>query len=801
MLAICKHLKDVRDRKKCAKLSDLGSGSAVGDDMVIDTLGDSEGMSALSAAQVESGSDRDVLGMELDQFGDILATELTARPPGTVTIEEVEDIDLELTRQWHYQRDFPDNKAGAPLHHGKTTFQHIHDEQILKQEEVLGPFQDNKEWELAKWLIKNVGHSAAKEFLKLLMLYLSSYRSLFVLNLREGTNWKCYEFEYEGNIPNNKDPSDMKMKKENLEMWFRDPLEIVLMWLPQVSLVTIFKDVMAYAPIQMFTDPEGQNQVFNEMWTGEWWWKIQEQLPPGVTIAPLILSSDKTLLSQFRGNKMAWPIYLTIGNIAKDTCRQLSSHAIILLGYLPVPKFDCYTKKLHSIMKYRLFHHCMTIMMKSIADALVCFVYPIFTVYIADYPEQCLVSCCMENCCPICKVRPDCRGSHDSKSFDKHDVAETLSYLKDHAAGKDVNMTYGGNVNDTFKAYGLRPIYPPFWASLPHSDIFMAFTPDLLHQLHKGVFKDHLVKWCTAIIGAIEVDKAFWSMPSHPGLCHFKNGILHVSQWTRTEHKEMEKVFLVLVAVHTCNEVILAVCEVIDFIYLISLQSQMSMTLSLLHDALDHFHDHKHIFIQLEARTQDHFNIPKIHSMEHYKDVICLFGSADGYNTEAPERLHINYTKDTYCAMNCKDYMQQMLWWLQHQEAVDCFTKYLEWARQMVCSSLIPLTAIIKIGEHNLAPPNESVRDSSSQLPVAIPALTSGAQQYHVSNVPPPDLQNVEAAVIVSPQGYHVMEFIPALQTFLHKHGVDKSFTPHSFDQFSLWCQVDFLLPDIPEVG
>ncbi|KAK0493964.1 hypothetical protein EDD18DRAFT_1355885 [Armillaria luteobubalina] len=448
MLAIHKHLKDVRDHKKHAKLSDLASGSAAGDDMVIDALGNSEGMSALSTAQVKSDSDKDVLGTELDQFGDILATEPTVRPPGTVTIEEVEDIDLELTCQWHYQWDFPDNKAGAPLHHGKTTFQHIRNKQILKQEEVLGPFQDDEEWELAKWLIKNMGHSAAEEFLKLPMISLCAqpqyktkqqlYNRINDLPQGEGTNWKCYEFEYEGNIPDNKDPSDMKMKKENLEMWFHNPLKIVC----ELISNPVFKDVMAYAPIQMFMDPEGQNQVFNEMWMDN-----------------------------------------TYYNIAKDTHHQLSLHAIILLGYLPIPKFDCYTKKLRSIMKYRLFHHCMTIMMKSIADAgctgvemvcadaLVCFVYPIFAVYIADYPEQCL----------------------------------------DHAAGKDVNTII---------------------QITTHLSTFLGITPDLLHQLHKGVFKDHLVKWCTAIIGAIEVDKAFWSMPSHPGLGHFKNGISHVSQWT-----------------------------------------------------------------------------------------------------------------------------------------------------------------------------------------------------------------------------------------------------------------------------
>jgi hypothetical protein len=37
---------------------------------------------------------------------------------------------------------------------------------------------------------------------------------------------------------------------------------------------------------------------------------------PGSTIIPIILSSDKTQLMVF-GNKMAYPVYLTIGNIPK----------------------------------------------------------------------------------------------------------------------------------------------------------------------------------------------------------------------------------------------------------------------------------------------------------------------------------------------------------------------------------------------------------------------------------------------------------------------------------------------------
>ncbi|KAJ7869584.1 hypothetical protein B0H14DRAFT_2346009, partial [Mycena olivaceomarginata] len=89
-----------------------------------------------------------------------------------------------------------------------------------------------------------------------------------------------------------------------------------------------------------------------------------------------------------------------------------------------------------------------------------------------------------------------------------------------------------------------------FWKDLPHCNIFACFTPDLLHQLYKGVFKEHITKWVTESLGGTEpanneeFDFRVRVMPNHPGLRHFKLGISVVSQWTRNELKYMEKIFL-----------------------------------------------------------------------------------------------------------------------------------------------------------------------------------------------------------------------------------------------------------------
>lgn len=40
-------------------------------------------------------------------------------------------------------------------------------------------------------------------------------------------------------------------------------------------------------------------------------------------------------------------------------------------------------------------------------------------------------------------------------------------------------------------------IWQPFTAGFPRADIHELLSPDLLHQVIKGTFKDHIVAWVT----------------------------------------------------------------------------------------------------------------------------------------------------------------------------------------------------------------------------------------------------------------------------------------------------------------
>ncbi|EMD33212.1 hypothetical protein CERSUDRAFT_57388 [Gelatoporia subvermispora B] len=646
--------------------------------------------------------------------------------------------------------------------------------------------------ELARWMVKNIGHTQSEEFLKLPIVQSRMQPSFRNKNQlfkavdslpSSGASWTCEEVTVTGDLMGDGD----EPQTESVEIWFRDPLECVQELLNN----PMFEEHMSYAPRKQYADAEGETRVIDEMASSDWWWQIQERLPAGATVAPVILSSDKTKLSQFRGDKSAHPVYLTLGNIAKDIRRKVSAHATILVGYLPVAKLDCFSDKARSVARYRLFHHCMSLMFRKLAEAgrkgvhmtcldgLIRWIWPIIAAYITDFPEQCLVACCMENRCPICKVPADARGS--GKSFSQRNQNETLQLLRDLESGSTDPATRA-----QFTEFGLRRVYPPFWHNLPHCNVALWFTPDLLHQLHKGVFKDHLVKWCTALIGEKELDARFHAMPDVMDMRHFGNGISGVSQWTGHEHKEMEQIFLGIMMGYEDERMVQTTRAVLDFIYLSSLQSHTEKTLDSLAAALHEFHTYKDVFIELGTRSQSHFNIPKIHSMIHYVSMIRLFGSADGFNTESPERLHIDYAKDAYHASNRRDYIIQMVTWLHRQETIDWFSLYLEWRSLQQAA---PATASSD-SEHP-----EGVNVTSSEKPAA---KGRKCAHYPFATKAPRGFRHMEATRIVVE--HHAPRFLDGVRSFLHSQSIT-GWNPREFDVFEMYHRLVVRLPKIPATG
>ncbi|KAG2362678.1 hypothetical protein BDR07DRAFT_1451034 [Suillus spraguei] len=571
-----------------------------------------------------------------------------------------------------------------------------------------------------------------------------------VNNLPHGPGWSCRKVTVWGNL----EDDDRVPLQENVELWSRDPVECV----KELIGNPLFKADMAYSPARAYVDRAGQHRVIDKMWTADWWGETQKALPKGATMS-------------------AWPVYMSIGNIAKAKRCQASAQATIIIGYLPAGKLDCFTPNAHSLAGYRLFHHCMALLLHPLiaagqdgaemvcADSQIRCVHLILAAYVTDFPEQCLVSCCKKNCCPKCLVAGNERG--DGLNSVMHDPELTKKILE---------RCKNGQHPPEFEENGLRAVYKPFWADMPHCNIFLTFTPNILHQLHKGVFKDHLVKWYVNIVGEEEMDACFKAMPDYPGLCHFKKGILAVKQWMGSEHKEMQRVFIGLLTGAVPSRV------------LVVLRIHTMDTLEALQTALAVFHTNKDVLKELAI--QEHFNIPKLHQLTHYVDSITLLGAADGFNTELPKRLHIDFTKNAYHASNKWDYKEQMALWLQQQEAVFLRGAYLHWESQQ------PLFA--GGTEHHSFGPDSDSDSESEDTDSPITTLSSqfataeGVVVTHIlAKVPAHPHQMV--AKIVTAHG--AINFLTTLQTFLHKNHPHTTIVPSLHNHFDVYRQVVIIAP------
>jgi hypothetical protein len=424
---------------------------------------------------------------------------------------------------------------------------------------------------------------------------------------------------------------------------------------------------------------------------------VLEDQKPGATIVPILLSSDRTQVTQF-GSKTAYPVYLTIGNLPKDIRRKPSHRGQILLAYLPTTKLKHVTNAAaRRRMLHNLFHSCLKKVLQPLEDigvdgiamvdgkGVLRRVHPILAIFIGDYPEQVLVACIKSRRCPKCTVEPDKLGDYPTRASrrDLNLVRDALS--KD----QDDHSVYA----DACHLAGIKPVFYPFWKELPYLNVFQSITPDILHQLHQGVFR-HAVSWIMRAYGAAEIDAHYERLIPNHHVRIFSDGISKLSRVTGKEHDQICRVLLGVIADLSLPNgleparLIRAIRGLLDFIYLSQLPVHSTRTLDQLDEALGAFHSNKAIFIDLGIR--EHFNIPKLHACTHYASSIRIYGTTDNYNTQATERLHIELAKDAYRATNKKQEYPQMTTWLERREKILQHEEYLSWRR---CNAMHPTSA------------------------------------------------------------------------------------------------------------
>jgi hypothetical protein len=274
--------------------------------------------------------------------------------------------------------------------------------------------------------------------------------------------------------------------------------------------------------------------------------------------------------------------------------------------------------------------------------------HTIFSLYIADYPEQILVVGVPKGDCPVCPAKQN-ELDNDDEDDDDVDIRDMDAVLDALALVDDPDP---GVYKAACKNVGIKPIIGMFYQYLPYAHIFKAIAPDILHQLYQGVIK-HILGWIKTAFDPAEINARCRRLPPNHHIRLFMTGITSLSRLTGQEHGDICRILLgLIVDLPLANglssgRLVSAVRAILDCLYLAQYPLHSTSTLQLFQNAIDRFEEAKQVFVDLGIRQ--HFNINKFHFLKrHYIPAVKLYGTTDNYNTEYTERLHCDLAKDAY---------------------------------------------------------------------------------------------------------------------------------------------------------
>ncbi|KAI5995418.1 hypothetical protein EDD15DRAFT_2195444 [Pisolithus albus] len=234
--------------------------------------------------------------------------------------------------------------------------------------------------------------------------------------------------------------------------------------------------------------------------------------------------------------------------------------------------------------------------------------------YIADYLEQVLISGIVQNWCGGCIALPD---NLDAGGPPR--TAELMRALIEELQAGAAWDEWGIDVN-----------IMPFTEDFPCADICQLLAPDILHQLVKGSFKDHLVEWVGAKERMMDIDRCIAAAPPFPGLRRFPDGRGFL-QWTGDDSKALMKAafwftYLPLRGTwYIPQDIMQTLWAFLEFCYIVQQNVITDDTLKDLRNALEHFHHYREVFRDVGVRIEG-FSLPRQHSLVHYEALIRLFG-------------------------------------------------------------------------------------------------------------------------------------------------------------------------------
>ncbi|KAJ7823138.1 hypothetical protein B0H14DRAFT_2370285 [Mycena olivaceomarginata] len=299
--------------------------------------------------------------------------------------------------------------------------------------------------------------------------------------------WESFTVRYNRPIA----PDDVTpWKTQEYVVHFRDPRKVLQQQLANPD----FKSEMDFAPKQVFVDGKRE---YEDFMSGNWAWRqadfvVEDPTTEGSMFVPIIPGSNKTTVSVATGQNEYYPLYMSNG-LVYNGVRRAHHNAVTLIGFLAIPKTDRENKDTVEFRTFRRnrFHGSLRHILQSLKPGMTTPEVALFAdghyrrviyglgPYIADYPEQVLLACVVQGWCARCTTSKDDLDVPSGRRTQVH--TETLFDVFDHGTMWD--------------QYGVIPDVLLFTWDFPRADIYELLSPDLLHQVIKGTFKDHLVTW------------------------------------------------------------------------------------------------------------------------------------------------------------------------------------------------------------------------------------------------------------------------------------------------------------------
>ncbi|KAJ7822702.1 hypothetical protein B0H13DRAFT_2681657 [Mycena leptocephala] len=475
--------------------------------------------------------------------------------------------------------------------------------------------------------------------------------------------WESFNVSWNGaHIPGDETP----WKNEEFTVYFRDPRKVLQLQLGNPD----FKFEMDFAPKQVFG--AGNSREYMDFMFGNWAWRqadiiIRDPATRGSTFVPIILGSDKTTVSVATGQNEYYPLYMSNG-LVHNNVRRAHRNAVTLIGFLAIPKTDRENQDTAEFRTFRrnLFHGSLREILKSLRPGMTTpevvkfadghyrrAIYGLGP-YIADYPEQVLLACIVQGWCARCDAsNKNLDGEGGRRS---HTHTDALFDALDHKTMWD--------------DYGIIPDVLPFTYGFPRADIHELLSPDLLHQVIKGTFKDHLVTWVGEYLEIVHgktgaarimagIDRRIAAVPAFGGLRRFPQG-RGFKQWTGDDSKALMKVYLPAIEGYVPAQMLRAFSAFLEFCYLVRRNVLNEQSLAEVDAALARYHHERTIF-EAEGVCPNGFSLPRQHSLVHYRHLTQEFGAPNGLCSSITESKHIKAVKEPWRRSSKYQALGQML--------------------------------------------------------------------------------------------------------------------------------------------